>query len=772
MSTKTFRIFNYWIYLLLGSLFFFVLTIVFTSRIFAFETPHLYYDWNTYAPPEQVLGVQAFAQEGATPSATPAADHHNYKQFTGYLFGLGANLAPDNPLYVFKRVQEQAVLTFTFNPQAREETRLAIAGERLNEMEAMAQKGRVDLLTTLANTYNSALDTASDNLSSLKAQNQDVTTLLAKTDLEVAKHTLVLEEVSLQVPPQADQGIRTALAASEKTVDAIADLAGRPAVPAEMVDRLQSLKAQGLLTGEEVTKLIGVSSRVQAREEFRKLAEANVLPQADFKKLDETARFYYPQGYATVVEIKKFKELKALETSRPDDATLARVQDFANTYKPGDVIPRELRRWWVPLIRLEELQSTIRLDLINEDFLRNRPEDRQKYREVVERVKPRAEDIAYVNRLAATNPAILFDPAYARIKALADRFGSVETGRPPPPQAASCSRDTHWVSVPFMPNGGYCVPNIVYDTTAVTQTGATACSPGYHKTDPTGPCLPDNPYGPGAGPGITRASSASCGPGYRWVPLPQTGGYCSPETPGIGGGPYPGPIQPPSYCPSGQVFRDGKCETYNPPPAEGCSSGQWWNGQKCIQQKDCGQGYYQDSNGECKSSTEQYKQYESQCAGRPIPPGGCGIGYWDMATCSCKSASDFPDYPRPTGPYPSPGPYATPPPGEDPYKCGSGYYWTGSYCAPSTGGSYQTPSYGTPSGSYTTPYYGTPSYGTPSGTYGTPIYGTPPPYETPSYGSPTYGTPPPYGTPEYSSPPPYGTPSYGSPYGTPSYGTP
>lgn len=815
----------------------FVLYFLLAQPAFAFENPHLYYDWNTYYDPSQVLGTQVL--QGATESAQPPPptpphlDFHDYKQFDGYL--LGDNLDPDNRLYFLKRLQENVALTFTFDAQKREETRLTIAGERLSEMERMAAEGKANLVTSLAQTYDDMVSKVTENLERLKGEKQDVSGLLAGTDIEMAKHVLVLEGVVISAPQQAIGGLQTALIAGERTVDTVADLAGRPAIPKDLIDRLQSLKAQGLLTGEEVTKIVGLDSRVAAREELRKLAEARVLPEADFKKLDEAARAYFPQGYAIMIELKKFEELRNLETQRPDDATLTRIQGFADKYKPGDIIPSELRRWWIPMVRLEELQNTIRPDLISEDLFRYRPDYQQKYTELVERIKPLKQDVEYVNSLIRENPSLLNDPAYARIKAIADKFGAIEESNiPPPDKTRTCTRDSHWVSIPFMPNGGYCVPNIVYVAADLATVGS-LCPPGYHRNDPQGACYPDNPYGPGGGPGRGSGLPApgTCFSGYHWVAEPtiQSGGYCSPDYPTIGGGPYPGPITPPSYCPEGHMFRDGKCEKYNPPPANGCPAKSWWNGQKCVEHKDCGQGRYQDSNGECKSTSDQYRLYESQCAGRPIPPNGCGAGYWDMATCSCRYS------------------YATPVGGDgtvpkSPGSCPSGYNWVpepinpnGGYCTSSSGGgggtgdspsresqeaacragggtctrwyneacsceypnnpnryggegsTCQPPASGcsagwfdytscscnttTPGGQYLTPPYGTPSGG---GSCGPgyfwngsycSISGTPPSYGTPS-GS--YQTPY-YGTPSGG----YPTPSYGTPsgsYGSPTYGSP
>lgn len=609
----------------------------------AIENPHFYYDWNTYAgSSSQVLGV--FAQEPGSPSGelsteTPTpADYHTYNEFTGYFFPFTANVNPDNFLfYPLKRLQETIVLTTTTDPQKREETRLAIAGERLSEIEAMTQAGKTSLVESLAKAYDSAMQTVSSNLNRLEKQNQDVAGLLVATDKEVAKHVLVLEEVSLQVPPQATEEITDALEASEKAVDTVADLAGRPAVPPELVNRLQALKAQGLLTEEEVTKLISLSSRVTVREEMRKLANAQVLPGADLKKLDEAARSYYPDGYAKVIEYRKFSELKDLETQKPDEATLARIQEFAKLYKPGDFIPPDIRPVWVALVRTEELQNTVRPDLIPQNFFRYRPQDQQKYQEIVERIKPRQEDINYVTNLIDRNPNLRNDPAYARILTIGERFGAADSEPVNSPLSQTCGREAHWVNIPFMPNGGYCVPNVVY-TPIVGGERDRPCAPGYHRSGPGGTCFPDNAFGPGVGTApIGLPAPGSCYSGYHWISESGNirGGYCGPDYPTGGGGPFPGPFTPPSYCPEGKIFREGKCETYNPPPSEGCPQGSWWNGQKCIAPKDCGAGSHQNSSGDCVSNKDEYKRYESLCAGRPIPSGGCGGGYWDMASCSC-----------------------------------------------------------------------------------------------------------------------------------------
>lgn len=295
------------------------------------------------------------------------------------------------------------------------------------------------------------------------------------------------------------------------------------------------------------------------------------------------------------------------------------------------------------MVRSEELQATFRPDLITpEEYFKYRPDDNQKYQELVERFKPTEKDVRYIRELVRTNPSSASDPLYARILTISERFGTADSAPPISPAAASCSRDSHWVNVPFMPGGGYCVPDTVYEPISRGFGGESPCPPNYHRVSAGGSCLPDNP----AGAGLFRYLPApgSCPSAYHWVQetASSRGGYCAPDYIGGGGG-YPNPITPPSYCPAGKMFRDGKCEDYSPPPKDGCPGVSWWNGQKCIEQKNCGQGQYQDSNGECKSLTDEYKKYESACKDRPIPADGCGAGWWDIASCSCVGGGPLPN---------------------------------------------------------------------------------------------------------------------------------
>lgn len=630
------------------------------SPVRALENPSSYYDWNIYASENNVLGIEVKAQEqDSTLSEIADTDYKNFQQHN-YFFDFIKDMVPGNPLYLLKRGEENLTLLFTFNGEEREKARLEFAGERLAEMQEVALKGNVGALNSLARNYEDTMKSISQNLEDLNNRGQDVKSFADEVDQEASRHNLVLEEVALTAPEAATNGIEKAISASELAVDTVADVEDRPAVPESVVNRLKATEALGILTSEEVNKVIDSDTRKEARNELRKYVSADLFPESDFKKFDETSLEKYPQGFYTVQEIKKFKELKELETKKPDDATVEKLQEFAKTYKAGETIPGDIRQWWVPSVRLEELQNTIRPDLINQDFLRNRPDYLQKYQEVVERIRPTKEDAQYVNDLINKNPNLLNDPSYARLKALSDKFGSTEERRSYS-QVQACGTGYHWAPVPFMPNGGYCVPNYQFTATD-PNSRENPCPSGYHRPFPGAACYSDNPEAVNSRGGLS--SSGNCPSGYGWVPESNNsrGGYCAPRSVSDGG--FPSPVYTVGYCLPGQAFRDGKCETYNPPPAGGCASGSWWNGTSCIQQKSCGQGFYQDNLGECKQTSSGGGNNTGNAC--PMPPAGCGnSSWWDYGTCSCRSTTS--NYSGSSG---SSGTNNC----SKPPTCGSGYY--------------------------------------------------------------------------------------------------
>lgn len=762
-----------------------LLWVMSTGAVFAIESPQQYFDYNPYSQP-QVLG------------------EYDLKEFGGYFLAFTKDMTPDNPLYFLKTMEENVALVLaTGNPVKRVEVLLAIGGERTAEIDQMATEGKTGAIGSLVASYDRTMDDQTAALEGLEGK-PEATPLMLVTDKEVAKHMLTFEEVSLQVPEAQAAHIQTAITKAEEVVDRVADASGRPAVPQEMIARLQAYKAQGLLSEEEIAGIVSSGSRREARNGFRKLAEARVVPLADVKKFDEAAASYYPEGYAKAVEGRKFRELANMEKDRPDEGTVREVQEFAKNYKPGDIVPPSIRGWWAPMVRLEELQATFRPDLLDAAvYFKYRPEEQQKYTELVERMKPTEKDMQYVQNLVATNPTAAGDPAYSRVLMLGERFGTADSGGGNSPVAKSCSQESHWVSVSFMPGGGYCVPDLVYQSLSQGMAGGdTPCPPNYHRAAAGGSCYPDNPDG--AGMSNYLSAPGTCPSGYSWKADrgSSRGGYCQPQYM-TGSGGYPSPVSPPSYCPQGKMFREGKCEDYSAPPQEGCPQNSWWNGQECKSTADEYKKYQPSGGGNSeRTSTETMKAAcerggcrwtgvgnACECAGSGSggsPPSGgpsreaqeaaCRSGggrcvSWVNGACGCERGTSTGGY---SGP-PSGGPPSSYNPeemcrrtpncswangacgcnasgsssgggytvgGSVPPSCGSGYYWNGSSCTQN-----QTQTQPT----YTPP----PSSSTPTSAP------QPPPSSEPQPSSPPNSPPPadpPAGGPPPASPPAESTP--------------
>ena len=204
-----------------------------------------------------------------------------------------------------------------------------------------------------------------------------------------------------------------------------------------------------MLTTEEVNKLVSVKSRVEAREEIGKYVNEGIVSESDLFRLNETAKSFYPEEFYKINETLKFQEMQKLEDQKPDDVTLNKIQSFAKTYKPGDQVPVELRKYWVPVVRLEEIQNTLRPDLIDASLFKQNDWESKKFNEVVERFKPRPEDIALVKNFIQKNNADVnnLPPEYQRMYNLSQRYG------------AQCGAGFNWVLESQSPAGGYCAPN-------------------------------------------------------------------------------------------------------------------------------------------------------------------------------------------------------------------------------------------------------------------------------------------------------------------------
>ncbi|MBI4038358.1 hypothetical protein HY384_00190 [Candidatus Daviesbacteria bacterium] len=236
--------------------------------------------------------------------------------------------------------------------------------------------------------------------------------------------------------------------------------------------------------------------------------------------------------------------------------------------------------------------------------------------------------------------------------------GTVPGSGPKPTAPGQCPQGFHWMS----DSGGWCmadgptyVPSGSQYYPGGTTTSGTPPPGGYNcgsqPFDPaTGKCKD------GACPGgfnwdgskcVANNSSyyspnlnqSSCGPGYYWdgkgcIPTYSGGGYSGSSS--YSGSSY---CQPPSNgCPSSSYWDYGSC---NCRPSGTYYGGSGPSSSNSCQGISCGGGSYLDySTCSCKYSsyggTSTGTSNGSYCS---PPAGGCGSGWFDSASCSCKQSS-------------------------------------------------------------------------------------------------------------------------------------
>ncbi len=238
------------------------------------------------------------------PSQSPTTDLAPFIQpYTGPV--------PGDFGYFFKRFGEQ----ITFAPPLR------LAEERLREAAALAQneKRQDDYAQALKN-YQATLQTAADT-----AQTGNITAI----ETLASRHNLIFEKGLLPPPTDQPELVTQATQATENALDKAADLQGQPPLPLPLTDRLQDLKAQGLITPQEVDNLTQSSSRTEVRNELRELLDAGAFPPADAKKLDAAQARLAPQEFNQISEVRKIEELNRLRTIQSEFAQTATLR--ANT---------------------------------------------------------------------------------------------------------------------------------------------------------------------------------------------------------------------------------------------------------------------------------------------------------------------------------------------------------------------------------------------------------------------------------------------------------
>ncbi|OGY31850.1 MAG: hypothetical protein A3A61_02975 [Candidatus Woykebacteria bacterium RIFCSPLOWO2_01_FULL_43_14] len=471
-----------------------------------------FYDWGPwyYKGSNKVLGestslAQATPTDSTTsasPEASPApqasqeADQADVSTATGLL--------PDSPFYFFKPFTENIRLTFTFDARDKESLRLEFAEERLAETKALLEKKDYNRAADTLERYEGSVNTLSGNLEQLQTNNTEIEDLAKEVELNTAKHSLVLEKLDLIVPEEVKDDISLALVASQNGMDVTADILGYDPIPTSLKERLESLKALGILSEEEIASIFTIKSRGEVRGEMERLVQENILPDADIKNLDQAQYGYFPADFLRSHEVRKLFEYKRLEELKPDEATQKRISEFSSDYTPGDAIPSELRRWWMPVQRYQELSSTLRPDLIINVIIPRDGEEYKRFENIFNRFKPSEDQLKSVEQWVKDHPGQIPPPDIQRIASLAVNLGTPGNWQAPEQirNYTNTGYPSYYPAQPGFSGPGGC--KTAEECRQSCESNPGSCGPGY-----TSGGQPNQPSYPGYG-GYPNASG---GPG-------------------------------------------------------------------------------------------------------------------------------------------------------------------------------------------------------------------------------------------------------------------
>ena len=434
------------------------------------------------------------------PPATVAAPYLG--NYTGPL--------PDTFGYFFKQAGETFRSLTTFNPQARVELNLEFANARLQEAAALAS----------ANPNSPAYKATLDNYQTVVnrlTQNINNQNVAQDVEQELARHQAVLEKGILPPPPDSPQTLTAAIRATENALDTSADALNRPPLPPALSHRLQDLKAQGLITSEEVDRLTQSDSRGDVRQGIRDLLDAGSFPSADAKKLDEAQALTSPQDYNQLVEVRKIEELQRLRAIQSEFAQTATLRTTSAGYDQ----------------RLEFLRNSIDPSLIKPADLSGQPDLLALYNELARSVGPRP-----INAGQFPTPSPSPTP---------------ETSPSPitPPGPADAVITTCPAGSVFKPSKGCVWENNGQRLNDYTQYRCNL--PGQYWSFVANACVASDPNQPG----YRSDGQPQCPPGYQW-----SWDLVSCTTNAGGGRPFPTPSSVPTpgpgetpNCPQGATYQ-------------------------------------------------------------------------------------------------------------------------------------------------------------------------------------------------------------------------
>lgn len=135
---------------------------------------------------------------------------------------------PGDVLYPVKEVTENVRLTTALDNVSKAKTHLAIADEKLNELEKLQARGAsADKIVKALEKMEANKQKADEETEKAQAEGKDVEELVAKLQANLERQQAVLIKVLDQVPEQAKEAIQRALENSQRGLNKAIEMQNR-----------------------------------------------------------------------------------------------------------------------------------------------------------------------------------------------------------------------------------------------------------------------------------------------------------------------------------------------------------------------------------------------------------------------------------------------------------------------------------------------------------------------------------------------------------------
>lgn len=250
---------------------------------------------------------------------------------------------------------------FVFRSESRALYQTRQATEHLAEAKTMVAQGKPNLANEALRAYDKSAGIAERRLEAIddrRLQQPRAASIVEQIDADSTKQLSVIQEIDIDTQDSANADLKKtlqdeALPASQDLVDLSSDKRSEPPMPPELLNQLQTFLKLGIIDNAKLEELTKATRRSELRDKIELLinngdAPADLIAKFDAAKIDDRYK-ESADKLKVYAALQSFKAITLASTmAPPSQEQLDRLNNFKATYKPGDPIPDNLKRFILP----------------------------------------------------------------------------------------------------------------------------------------------------------------------------------------------------------------------------------------------------------------------------------------------------------------------------------------------------------------------------------------------------------------------------------------